>query len=143
MNHRTRRPLTKADFSALSEFRYQMRRFERFSESAVRAMGIPPLQYLMLLHIKGFEGRDWATVGELAERLQAKPNGVVALVSRCEASHLVERRANAEDRRRVEIHLLPAGEAILIRLAEIHRAELLSLGDSLAVPNLDRESAGG
>ena len=80
-----KRALAKADFAALSEFRYQMRRFERFSENAVQAEGITPLQYLLLLHIKGYKGRDWATVGELAERLQAKPHGVVALISRCEA----------------------------------------------------------
>jgi DNA-binding MarR family transcriptional regulator len=128
--------LSKADFSALSEFRYQMRRFERFSETAVQAEGITPLQYLLLLHIKGYAGRDWATVGELAERLQAKPHGVVALVSRCEAGGLVQRRASATDRRRVEIHLLPAGETILTHLAAIHRAELLSLAGVFTVPQL-------
>jgi DNA-binding MarR family transcriptional regulator len=126
-----KRPLAKADFSALSEFRYQMRRFERFSETAVQAEGITPLQYLLLLHIKGYPGRDWATVGELAERLQAKPHGVVALVSR--------RSTSARDRRSVEIHLLPAGEAILTRLAELHRAELLSLEGSFVVPTLGKE----
>jgi hypothetical protein len=78
-------PLSKTDFAALSEFRYQMRRYERFSENAVQAEGITPLQYLLLLHIKGFSGREWATVGELAERLQAKQHGVVALITRCEA----------------------------------------------------------
>lgn len=128
--------LSKDDFCALSEFRFQMRRFERFSETAVQAEGITPLQYLLLLHIKGFPGRDWATVGELAERLQAKPHGVVALVSRCESMHLVERRPSATDRRCVEIHLLQKGEAILTQLAEIHRAELLSLDGVFTIPKL-------
>jgi DNA-binding MarR family transcriptional regulator len=129
-------PLSKSDFAALSEFRYQMRRYEHFSESAVQAAGITPLQYLLLLHVKGFPGREWATVGELAERLQSKQHGVVALVTRCEAAGLVERRANREDRRRVEVHLLPAGEAILTRLAEIHRAELRTLQGVFTVPTL-------
>ncbi|WP_081934026.1 MarR family winged helix-turn-helix transcriptional regulator [Massilia sp. 9096] len=113
-----------------------MRRYERFSENAVQAEGITPLQYLLLLHVKGFPGREWATVGELAERLQAKQHGVVALVSRCEAGGLVERRANAQDRRRVEVHLLPAGEAILTHLAAIHRAELRALQGKFTVPHL-------
>ena len=78
MNKLSKHALSKADFSALSEFRYQMRRFERFSEAAVQAEGITPLQYLLLLHIKGCPTRDWVTAGELAERLQAKPHGVVA-----------------------------------------------------------------
>jgi DNA-binding MarR family transcriptional regulator len=128
--------LDKADFAALSEFRYQMRRFERFSENAAQAEGITPLQYLLLLHIKGYPGRDWATVGELAERLQAQQHGVVALLTRCEAAGLVQRRPSALDRRRVEIHLLPAGEAVLERLAAMHRAELRSLAGVFTIPNL-------
>lgn len=128
--------LQKSDFAALSEFRYQMRRYERFSERAVQAEGITPLQYLLMLHIKGFKDREWATIGELAERLQAQQHGVVALVSRCEAAGLVARRVHAEDRRRVEVHLLPAGEAILAHLAAIHRAELRALQGVFTVPHL-------
>lgn len=128
--------LSKEEFSTLSEFRYQMRRFERFSENAAQAEGITPLQYLLMLHIKGFPGRDWATVGELAERLQAQQHGVVALVSRCEAGGLVARRTSSEDRRRVEVHLLPAGEAVLTHLAALHRAELLALRGKFTVPVL-------
>jgi DNA-binding MarR family transcriptional regulator len=120
--------LGKLDFEALSDFRYQLRRFERFSENAAQAEGITPLQYFLLLHIKGAPGREWASVGELAERLQAQPHGVVALVTRCEALALVERRSNAADRRSVEVHLLAKGEAILARLAALHRAELRLLG---------------
>jgi DNA-binding MarR family transcriptional regulator len=133
----TKTALNKEDFNVLSEFRYQMRRFEHFSDAAIQAEGITPLQYLLLLHTKGYPGREWATVGELAERLQAKPHGVVALVSRCEVSELVERRVNAKDRRCVEIHLLPAGEKILRHLAEKHRKELKSLKDIFFVPELD------
>ena len=130
--------LSKADFAALSEFRYQMRRFERFSEQAAQAEGITPLQYLLLLHVKGYPGRDWATVGELAERLQAQQHGVVALLTRCEAAGLVLRKPSALDRRRVEIHLQPAGEAILVRLAAMHRAELQSLTGVFVIPNLPK-----
>ena len=104
-----------------------MRRFERFSEQAAQSEGITPLQYLLLLHIKGYPGRDWATVGELAERLQSQHHGVVALVSRCEALDLVRRQVSETDRRQVEVHLEKAGERVLARLAELHRAELKSL----------------
>ncbi|WP_233233568.1 MarR family winged helix-turn-helix transcriptional regulator [Bordetella sp. LUAb4] len=129
--------LRKADFEQLSEFRYQMRRFERFSERAAQDAGITPLQYLLLLHIKGFPGREWATVGELAERLQAQHHGVVALVTRCEGHKLVERRPAEHDRRQVEVHLLEAGERLLVQLAALHRAELKSLTGTFAVPQLD------
>ncbi|HKR43512.1 MarR family winged helix-turn-helix transcriptional regulator [Paraburkholderia sp. EG287A] len=131
------RDLDKVDFEQLSEFRYQMRRFERFSEQAAQAEGITPLQYLLLLHVKGYPGRTWATIGELAERLQAQHHGVVALVSRCEAIELVERRVSERDRRQVEVHLLAAGEKLLARLAELHRAELRSLDGAFTIPHID------
>jgi DNA-binding MarR family transcriptional regulator len=131
------RGLTKTDFEQLSEFRYQMRRFERFSEQAAQGEGITPLQYLLLLHVKGYPGRTWATIGEIAERLQAQHHGVVALVSRCEALELVERRVSERDRRQVEVHLLDAGEKLLSRLAELHRAELRSLDGAFTIPQID------
>jgi len=131
------RELTKADFEQLSQFRYQMRRFERFSEQAAHGEGITPLQYLLLLHIKGYPDRDWATVGELAERLQAQHHSVVALVSRCEALDLVKRKISETDRRQVEVHLLKTGEKLLARLAELHRAELRSLKGAFTVPQID------
>jgi DNA-binding MarR family transcriptional regulator len=117
--------LKKKDFEALSYFRYQLRRFLRFSEEIVRKEGVTPLQYLLLLHIKGYPGREWATVGELAERLQSHHHGTVALVSRCEKLGLVKRKASAADRRQVEIHLTPKGERSVDRLAQLHRDELL------------------
>ena len=134
----SRAKLTKQDFEALSEFRFRLRRFERFSENAAQAEGITPLQYFLLLHIKGFPGRDWASVGELAERLQAQQHGVVALVSRCEALGLVQRRRSESDRRRVEIHLLSKGEQLLAHLAAVHRAELKSLDGAFPIPRINR-----
>ena len=134
------KPLTKTEFEALSEFRFQIRRFERFSEDVVQGFGITPLQYLLLLHLKGYPGRSFATVGELAQRLQAKPHGVVALVTRAEEHGFVERRQSEADRRRVEVHLLPEGERVLKHLAELHRAELESLGGVFAIPSINREA---
>ena len=138
MTKPAQKPLTKTEFEALSEFRFQIRRFERFSEDVVQRFGITPLQYLLLLHIKGYPGRTYATVGELAERLQAKPHGVVALVTRAEEHGFVERRPSEVDKRRVEIHLLAEGERVLRHLAELHRAELQSLDDVFTIPHINR-----
>lgn len=120
-------PLGKKQYEALSEFRYQLRRFLHFSETAARAEGLTPLQYLLLLHVRGFPGRDWASVGELAERLQLRHHGVVALLTRCEQGGLVTRRKSELDRRQVEVRLLPKGERHLERLVALHEAELASL----------------
>lgn len=129
-------PLTKADYESLSEFRHQLRRFLRFSEEAAQAEGLTPQQYQLLLHVKGYPGRDWATVGELAERLQVQQHGVVALVSRCEAAGLVSRRPGQVDRREVHVRLTASGQARLRRLAELHRTELQSLSGVFRVANI-------
>jgi DNA-binding MarR family transcriptional regulator len=116
--------LTKSDFEALSDFRYRLRRFLRFSERETKRHGVTPLQYQLLLQVKGFPGRSWATVGELAERLQAKHNSVVALVTRCEELGLVRRAQSKQDLRQIEVHLTPAGDERVEQLAALHRREL-------------------
>ncbi len=127
-------PMDKLAFETLANFRYEIRKFLRFSENVTRKAGITPLQYLMLLNIKGYPGRDWATVGELAERLQAQHHGVVALVSRCEKQGFVERRRSTDDRRRIEVRLLPKGEDYVERLANAHRVQLIALNGKFSVP---------
>lgn len=132
----TRKNLNKGEFETLSNFRYQLRRFLRFSEEMSRQFGITHLQYLLLLHIKGRHGRQWATIGELAELLQSHHHGVVSLVSRCEKLELVYRQQSAADRREVEVHLTAAGEEIVGKLARLHRDELLKLQGVFQVPGM-------
>ena len=132
MNHR---PISKKEYETLSHFRYQLRRFLRFSENLTRDEGVTNLQYLLLLHIKGFPDREWATVGELAEKLQAQSHGAVALVNRCEKLGLVRRQPGRNDRREVEIHLTPEGEKMVGKLARMHRDEFLTLQGIFQVPS--------
>jgi DNA-binding MarR family transcriptional regulator len=112
----------KHDLEAMSAFRYDLRKFLRASEEIANAAGITTLQYQLLLHVCGFPDRQWATVGELAERLQAAPNGTAALVSRCESAGLVTRKSDPADRRQVQVHLTPKGETFLLDLAAQHKA---------------------
>src|SRR5574340_624324 len=130
-------PLNKKDFEALSHFRYQLRRYLRFSEEATHRRGITHLQYQLLLHIRGFPGREWATVSELAERLQSHHHGVVSLISRCEKLGPVKRQVGRKDRREVEVHLTPQGNEVLNALAGQHRDELLRLQGIFRVPGVD------
>lgn len=126
--------LSQDDYRRLSHVRYQLRRFLRFSEDICHAEGLTSLQYQLLLHVKAMRGKDWASVGELAEKLQAKHHGVVALLDRCEKLGLIQRRINQEDRRQVEIHLLPEGAKVLERLAVLHQPELRMLESSFSLP---------
>jgi len=123
--------LDKADFEKLSAFRFQLTRFLRFSERAAKQAGIAPLQYLLLLHLRGYPGRDWATVGELAARLQASAHGTAALLSRCESQGYVERARSKTDLRCVEIRLTRKAKALLDRVAALHREELRALAAML------------
>src|ERR1035437_2182744 len=107
------RKMSKTEFEALAQFRYQLRRFLRFSEEAQHRKGVTPLQYQLMLQIKGCPGREWATVMELAERLQAKHHGVVALISRCEKAGFVIRNISRNDMRLVEVQLTEQGEICL------------------------------
>ena len=133
----TPRKLTKADFETLSDFRYHLRRFLRASEDLIQDAGITPLQYQLLLHVKGYAGRGWATGGELAERLQASPHGTVALVTRCEEAGLVERRPSETDARQVEVHLSKKGDRLVAQLAALHQSELSEFSRAFKIPHLD------
>jgi DNA-binding MarR family transcriptional regulator len=135
--------MTKAELERLALFRYRLRRFLRFSEETTRRHGVTALQYLLLLQIKGFPGREWATVSELAERLQAKHNGVVSLITRCEAAGLVRRTISSDDKRRVEVALTAKGARRVDELARLHRDELVSSRHVLAAGHdgRDRETA--
>ncbi len=128
-NTSRKRPIPdKHDLEAMSAFRYELRKFLRVSEEIANTAGITTLQYQLLLHVRGFPGRQWATVGELAERLQAAPNGTAALVSRCEAAGLVVRKTGRTDRRQVQVHLTEAGEQCLLQLAAEHKSHYGAFG---------------
>ena len=127
--------MTKQQFEALSDFRHQLRRFVRWSEQLTQQAGVTNLQYLLMLHVKGQPGRDWATISELAEHLQAHHHGTVALVTRCEKLGWVYRQPGRPDGRTVEVHLTELGETLIQRLAWQHREELLRLQGVLRIPD--------
>lgn len=125
-------PVTSSiDFGQLSLFRYRLRCFLRVSEDLCQTNGLTSLQYQLLLHLKGSPNKNWATVGEIAELLQAKHHGVVALIDRCEQMGLVKRKPSQEDRRRVEVHLQRKGEKLLAIVASQHRPELMRLREQI------------
>ena len=124
--------ITESDFAALAEFRYQIRRFLHFSETAARAAGIEPQQHQVLLAIKGAaeSGAD-PSVGLLAERLQLQHHSTGELVDRLAERGLVSRTRAREDRRQVLVRLTPKGETELGRLSKSHLEELRTNGPTL------------
>jgi DNA-binding MarR family transcriptional regulator len=118
-------------YQALAEFRYQIRRFLRFSEQLARSNGIEPQQHQLLLAVKGLPGGKKATISELAERMQLQHHSVVELVDRLVERSFVERQRDTDDQRRVLVNLTSQGETILQQLSVISLAELQQNGPSL------------
>ena len=120
------------DYRALAEFRYQIRRFLHFSETAARAAGLEPKQHQLLLTIKGLPPELRPTVRTLAERMQLRHHSAVELIDRLERAGLAARHRGDGDRREVLVQLLPKGERLLRALSLHHQNELQNRGPNLA-----------
>ncbi|WP_254900513.1 MarR family winged helix-turn-helix transcriptional regulator [Rhodococcus sp. 1168] len=108
----------------------------------MRSHGLTPQQYQLMLALKGFPGREWAAMRELAERLQLRHHSVVELVDRAQKQGLVRRAADPSDARTVRVELTSDGEMTLVRLSAMHRDELQRLGPTIELPIFDDPSVG-
>lgn len=115
----------------LAAFRYQVRKFMRFSENAAREAGITPQQHQLMLGIAGYTGSGKATISELAEFLQERHHSVVGLVDRAEQGGLVRRASDPADRRVVVVSLTARGWSILKKLSLEHLEEVSRLREEL------------
>lgn len=123
--------LSKAQYESLAGLRHALRSFLRFSQDAARTAGISPQQHQALLAIKGFPGRDYVTIGELAVRLHVRHHSAVGLVDRLVRRQLVRRTPSKDDRRRVHVRLSASGEALVARLSAAHLQELRQIRPQL------------
>jgi DNA-binding MarR family transcriptional regulator len=123
--------LSLAEYRALAQFRYQIRRYLHFSEEQARSYGLEQQQHQLLLAIKGLREDVQPTIGELAGRLQLKHHSMVELVDRLEKHGYVARTTGTDDRRQVIVHLTRAGARVLRQLSLAHRSELDTAGPAL------------
>jgi DNA-binding MarR family transcriptional regulator len=128
---RSSRPLDRADYRMLADFRYLIRRFLEFSQSAAGRAGLTARQHQALLAIKGFPRNGSPTVGDLAERLRIQHHSAVELVDRLAEAGLIVRSHDPQDRRRVLLALTAAAEERLAGLSAIHLQELQALRPAL------------
>jgi DNA-binding MarR family transcriptional regulator len=134
--------LALADYQALAEFRYQIRKFLHFSEKVVQAAGLERGQYQLMLAIKGMPDGVRPRIRELANRMQIQHHSAVELINRLEAGGFVKRERAQDDRREVLLALTPKGERVLAELALHHHEELQSAAPDL-VRALRRVMQGG
>ena len=123
--------LTSADYEALAEFRYALRKFLAFSEEAALAMGLTPQQHQALLAIKGAPETDALSIKQIAERLLVRHHTAVGLIDRLVDLDMVERTIDSTDRRRILVSLTKSGHSALHGLSAIHVAELKNIRPTL------------
>ena len=70
--------------STLAEFRFELRQFLQFSESASLEAGLQPQQHQLLLQVAGAAEGTAVTIAYAASRLGLKHNSAVELVDRSE-----------------------------------------------------------
>jgi len=126
------KPLNDAEYMALAEFRYQIRKYLRFMEENARKAGQSPQQYQLILAIKGLPGSASPNIRTLAERMQLNHNSMVELVDRCERRGFLRRARSGSDRRQVELQVTAEGDNFLRAMASAGREELRSVGPILA-----------
>jgi DNA-binding MarR family transcriptional regulator len=123
--------LTLADYQALAEFRYQIRKFLHFSDAAIEAKGLERSQYQLMLAIKGMPDARRPRIRDLASRMLIQHHSAVELIDRLEAGGYVRRERGQDDRREVLLALTPKGERVLGQLAVHHHEELQNAAPAL------------
>jgi DNA-binding MarR family transcriptional regulator len=118
------RSMGTAEYQALAQFRFLIRRFLNNSERAARSVGLEPQQYMGLLALRGLPSGQEPTIRSLAERLQIQHHSAVELVDRMERRGLFRRERSKRDRRQVYVYVTPRGEKLLSKLVRHRLAEL-------------------
>ena len=114
-------PLQHDDYSALGTFRYELRKFLRFSkELLAKEANLTTEQYEALLALKAFAPGTGMLVGQLSERLQVRHHTTVALTNKLAGSGFVIKRRSESDRRQVYVQLTPTGDKLIQELALMH-----------------------
>ncbi len=115
----------------LAAFRYELRRFQHFSECAALDAGLQPQQHQLLLQVAGAPEKTPVTIAYAAARLGLKHNSAVELVDRSEREGLVARGVDPVDRRRAILRVTQKGRRVLEELSGDHARELNELAPRL------------
>jgi len=132
MTRRSTKPdVTLADYRALAEFRYELRRYLALSDQAARFAGLHPGQYRFLLMLKGLPDGIEPTIGNLAGRLGLRHHSTVELVDRLEKRGFIYRERNQRHRSFVFVRIAPKGESILRKIVASRKVDLKKAGPVL------------
>jgi DNA-binding MarR family transcriptional regulator len=119
------------NYAALARFRYELRKFQAFSNAAAKTAGLTPQQHQALLAVRGFSDQGPISVGDLAAFLLIRPHTAVELVDRMTRLELLTRAVDDSDGRRVLVKLTKEGEGRLQKLSQTNLKELRAVGSTL------------
>lgn len=116
--------MNSPEFQSLAAFRYQIRKFLRFSKDLLSAEDLTPDQYQALLAIRASAPNGKLSIRDLAEQMQVRHHSTVGIVDQLVARAAVVREIAPDDRRKVLLSLTPKGDELVQRLAPPHHQEL-------------------
>jgi DNA-binding MarR family transcriptional regulator len=119
--------LADNDYRRLLAFRTGIRRFLNWSESQAASVGVSPAQHQLMLAIRGHDGPDGPTIGDVADALILRHHSAVGLVDRAVEAGLVARHVDEHDARVVRLRLTALGSRRIRQLSDAHLEELRRL----------------
>jgi DNA-binding MarR family transcriptional regulator len=102
--------ISRAEYQALAEFRYQLAAFLRRRRSVAQDAGIEPQQYELLLAVKGLSPDKKPTIKQIAEQLRLQHHSTVELTTRLVKRGFIRRERSKEDRRSVLLSVTKEGQ---------------------------------
>ncbi len=119
--------MNSKNYETLASFRYQIRRFLRFSKDLLSSEDLTPDQYQALLAIRASSVNRKLSIRDLAEQLQVRHHSTVGIVDQLVSRDAIVRQVAPDDRRKILLTLTEKGEEIVERLAPAHHEELSRL----------------
>ncbi len=121
---RASQEISRAEYQALAEFRYQLASFLRRRRDAAQEAGIEPQQYELLLAVKGLSSDKKPTIKQIAEQLRLQHHSTVELTTRLVNRGLIRRERAKDDRRSVLLSVTKDGQRAMDQVVQYSLEQL-------------------
>jgi DNA-binding MarR family transcriptional regulator len=115
---RSSKAVSRAEYQALAEFRYQLASFLRRRRNAAQNAGIEPQQYELMLAVKGLPADRKPSIKQIAEQLRLQHHSAVELATRLVNRGLIRRERSKEDRRSVLLSVTKEGQRAMDQVVQ-------------------------
>ncbi len=116
--------ISRAEYQALAEFRYQLASFLRRRRQAAESAGIEPQQYELMLAVKGLSRSTKPSIKQIADQLRLQHHSAVELTTRLVKRGLIRRQRSREDRRSVLLSITKEGQRAMDQVVHFSLTQL-------------------